>query len=88
MGTISLNAIGLYKCPNCDSGVLYQITGQYWRCPDCFLNAWQVGDELTYDDDDIETPSRKDGMPECCVACGCGAYPKCKTSCKIFDEDS
>ena len=86
MGMISLNALGLYKCPNCESGVLSQVLDKYWRCPDCFLNAYQIGDELSYDDSDLEQQSRSDGKPECCVSCGCGAYPDCKTSCKIFDD--
>ena len=26
------------------------------------------------------------GKPSCCVACGNPAYPRCKSSCSMFDD--
>lgn len=68
-------------------------------CPNCNYEVENEQDEegnfhCDYCDEDIpedeileyEVDDDDDDMPECCSACGCGAYPKCKTSCKIFDE--
>ena len=36
--------------------------------------------------DDIYDDPDESEIPECCKACG-GPWPKCQTSCKIFDDD-
>lgn len=44
-------------------------------CGDCIY-------EYLNDDDDYE-----DGGDEGCAACGNPAYPECKSSCPLFDDD-
>lgn len=64
------------------------------ECLECGAEAtieWDDDEEEYYayvdDEDYIDIfPNYEDDMPECCIACGCGAYPDCMSSCKIFDD--
>lgn len=52
-----------------------------YACSDCECVIPQ--DEF---DGDYYPPDDEDDVPPGCRACGCPAYPKCKTSCKLFDD--
>lgn len=63
---------GILKCPVCG----YEIDWDEWM-------------DEHYDEfmeDEMNSSYDEDEMPECCVSCGCSAYPKCMTSCKFFDD--
>lgn len=64
------------KCKNPD------MWADEWECPECGTTGNTINGYFV--DDDAEDSD--DEMPACCAACGCSAYPKCKTSCKLFDD--
>lgn len=87
-----------FYCPNCNAVMdrLYDDLLDL-ECPKCGETAvidWDdvnheyyandLGGEYSYDDI-FSDP--EENMPYCCRSCGCGAYPDCITSCRIFDDD-
>lgn len=71
-------------CPDCDveMDVIEEGGLEYFVCPECGYKVDYSGYE--YESDDVEESD--EDMPGGCVACGCSAYPKCKTSCSRFDD--
>jgi len=67
-----------FLCPNCN----YEVENELDENNCCHCDYC----EEDIPEDDIIIFESDDNMPECCSACGCSSYPKCKTSCKIFDD--
>lgn len=68
-------------CPDCMSEMYClnpDTDADHWRCPHCGTTGTFFDGGFCYDSDD--------DMPACCAACGNTAYPRCKTSCPIFDD--
>lgn len=82
-----------FVCPNCNHLMIYDEDSMLdVTCPNCGLEGiadtdfpGNVNPLYEFEEDEVwEDPD--ENMPECCRACGCGAYPNCMTSCKIFDD--
>ena len=79
----------LYERPACDCGTGMLPIGDTdnFHCPSCGA-MWDLHEYL------YRGPFSKilgpfytdDYIPEGCEACGNPAYPKCKTSCNLFDD--
>ena len=62
----------------------------YWECPKCYNSiteddidcGYDEAFDVTYDIDDYDNILSEPG----CCECGNPAYPKCKTSCPMFDD--
>lgn len=77
----------------CECGALMDTDwhNEEYRCPNCgktyFIPDYE--DDGPYHDlvdGCILLDPPEDPIPGRCVACGCPAYPKCKTSCSMFDD--
>lgn len=89
------------ECPECGTIMKFNFTSNRFKCFSCGFsmdedevdyildNDEEDEDDYNdfYDEDDEDEFDRDDDskMPECCKACG-GPWPKCKISCKIFDD--
>ena len=64
------------ECPLCGATGTIGVTsdGQYYP---------EVSEEYSILEI-LENP--EENMPDCCRACGCGAYPDCISCCSIFDD--
>lgn len=74
----------LFFCPLCGAETIESDGVLDLECLECGAEA-----TIEWDDDEEEYYAYvddEDNMPECCIACGCGAYPDCISSCKIFDD--
>lgn len=65
-------------CPKCGGDLEEDYFHDEYECVDC---------KARFDIQDIcdDLPGA-DGMEECCISCGCSAYPDCKNACSIFDD--
>lgn len=83
-----------WYCPKCKIKLDYNSSDDTYVCGMC---GWVGEYSSDYDGKGKEVISQienyftpddagSNSMPPCCVACGCGAYPDCITSCKIFDD--
>ena len=83
---------GTYLCPNCGNAMVSQYSDDDYQCDSCGQRGKLLGGQVVLVDPDPNSTEFEDGsempdrMPPCCIACGCGAYPDCMTSCKIFDD--
>ena len=68
---------GFPDCPECGATMRYSYLESEFMCPEC-------GKVMDQDDFDWDNENG-DEMPQCCIGCS-GAYPKCKTACKLFDD--
>lgn len=79
----------------CECGALMELdydVGELFRCPACG-KTWVADDYFDhgpyFDLVDGCVPSYHDpemDKPGGCLACGCPAYPECKTACSRFDD--
>lgn len=82
---------GIPVCENCRIAMEQDYLTDNFLCPDCGL---EVSDFDEYVDncaftcliDELHFESTEEEMEEGCTACGCSAYPDCKTSCNVFDN--
>lgn len=84
-----------YICEDCGGKVVWDEYIKVWACENCgtiYDSASEYGlSEYDESYDEMYREARRElendpnYIPPGCAACG-GPYPKCKTSCKIFDD--
>ena len=74
------------RCQRCDEP-MNKKSDDEWECGFCGMMAYGTEDDYYFDDDDSYSYDSVYGEDFACKSCGNPNYPKCKTSCLMFDDE-
>lgn len=83
-------AAGNPVCPECSNAIMepeYDSQGnRILVCPNCDYDIEEDMYDYIFEDEFYGEDEPDDEPDEGCIACGCSAYPQCKSSCGRFDD--